>query len=123
MRTAQVEGTVTLNGQPLAQADVAFQPSGTPGPACKARTDANGKFTLRDVRGGRAVPEGEYKVRISHRVMPDGKPVPENDNTPPIESPAREMLPARYSELDQTELTATVGADTRRFEFKLEAPP
>jgi hypothetical protein len=117
-----VSGTIQLNGQPLANADVTFLPTDRAlGPPSSARTDSNGQFSLKNVRGQPQVPEGSYKVRISQRVLPDGTPVPQNDKTPPIESPARELLPQRYSDLDQTELTANVGPTSKAFEFKLEA--
>ena len=116
-----VSGTLQLNGQALANADVTFLPTDRAlGPPSTARTDSNGQFTLKNVRGQSKVPEGSYKVRISQRVLPDGKPVPENDKTPPIESPARELLPPRYSDLDQTELTANVTAASKTFDFRLE---
>jgi hypothetical protein len=42
---AAVTGTVTLNGKPLADAEVVFVP-GTGGPTSAAYTDADGQFTL-----------------------------------------------------------------------------
>ncbi|MBY0521976.1 MAG: DUF4198 domain-containing protein [Gemmataceae bacterium] len=48
---APVSGVVTLNGAPLADAYVTFQPSGgtnnpNPGPGSYAKTDAQGRYTL-----------------------------------------------------------------------------
>lgn len=56
------------------------------------------------------LPAGSYRVAVSYRLMPDGSPVPEGegDTTPPIESPASESLPLKYSDYDKSELKATV---------------
>lgn len=67
---APVSGVVTLNGAPLADAYITFQPIGganqEPGPGSYGKTDAQGRFTLRvvgDDRGG-ALP-GAHTVSIS----------------------------------------------------------
>lgn len=51
-KVAPVSGKITLDGQPLANVNVVFQPSGTkssatPGPGSAATTDAQGQYTLR----------------------------------------------------------------------------
>jgi hypothetical protein len=70
-RYVPVSGTVTLNGEPLADAYITFQPvSGPgnpyPGPGSYAKTDAEGRFALRvvgdDVPGAVA---GMHAVSIS----------------------------------------------------------
>lgn len=68
-RLAPVSGTVTLNGKPLAGADVHFQPIGSkenpsPGPGSHGKTDAEGHYTLRvDARQAGAV-VGKHRVMI-----------------------------------------------------------
>lgn len=113
-----VTGTVTLNDKPLANALVRFIPQGdTQGLGGTARTDANGKYTLDNPRGGKEINPGVYKVVISKSLRPDGsEPDP---NKPPIESDARETLPANYSNEVSTTLTATVGADKKSHDFPL----
>jgi|SRR5581483_11166350 len=65
-----VSGQVFLNGKPLPKAHVHFQPMGStenpePGPESYARSDQEGKFTLRVValnRPGAVV--GKHRIRI-----------------------------------------------------------
>jgi hypothetical protein len=117
-----VTGTVQWKGSPLTGAIVTFVPiNETRGGGATGRTDANGDYQLTYVRGGQGTAAGEYKVVISKRIMPDGTPVPENDPTPPADSPAREMLPAYYSDPDQTELKANVQPGAGPIHFDLKA--
>jgi predicted small lipoprotein YifL len=61
---APVHGRVTLNGQPLASADVQFQPDGAQRPST-GRTDANGHYELMYRRGQVGALVGQHSVRIS----------------------------------------------------------
>jgi hypothetical protein len=103
-----VSGTVKLKGEFLSGAVVTFIPTAdTRGAGGVGRTDAEGQYQLKYVRGGKGVMPGQYKVTISRRLI-DGKPVPEDYNVPEMDSPARESLPRHYAEADSTKLTATV---------------
>ena len=70
-RSTPVSGQVTLDGTPMADIQVLFQPacseSGNPGPGSRAITDAGGRFSLRTVDGSRigAVP-GKHKVTLMY---------------------------------------------------------
>ncbi|MBO0699216.1 MAG: hypothetical protein J2P46_12540 [Zavarzinella sp.] len=74
-----VSGRVTLNGQPLANVHVSFQPiaAGTeinPGGGSYALTDADGRFALRLVEGdapGAVV--GRHRVEITPRNVDDDR--------------------------------------------------
>ena len=115
-----VSGTVTLNGAPLAGAQVTFMPTGdTQGIGSGARTGPDGRYQLIDRRGKPGTATGTYKVTISKRLMPDGSEVPANDKTPPIESPARESLPPNYSDAARTQLQAVVPAQGGSIDFSL----
>lgn len=104
-----VKGTVYLNDQPLANADVTFSPLGeTPGIGGQARTNSEGQFQVNYGRGGEGLPAGEYQVAVSVRVMPDGSPAPPEENVDPIESQGRETLPPKYSNVEQSELKVTL---------------
>src|SRR5438477_9754865 len=66
--TAPVSGKVTLNGQPLAEARISFQPIGSEkeqGPGSATTTDAEGKFILTTAEGHRGATVGKHQVRIS----------------------------------------------------------
>jgi hypothetical protein len=113
-----VTGTVTLNDQLLADAMVTFYPEGdTAGLGGGARTGPDGKYTLIAAQGGDGLPPGEYTVVISRLLRPDGTPLP--PDVPPIESNARETLPAVYSSRDASKLKRTVKKDTTSYDFAL----
>lgn len=66
--TAPVSGTITLNGQPLANASVTFTPAATglEAPASNGRTDASGNYTLQvTVTGDKGAVKGMHTVRIA----------------------------------------------------------
>jgi hypothetical protein len=63
-RLVSVEGTVTLDGEPLAGATVVFQPVGEGQPAT-AQTDSDGNFQLVTLKGDKGALPGEYKVLVS----------------------------------------------------------
>lgn len=117
-----ITGTVILNGKPLPGADVTFIPLGdTVGIRSAGRTSPDGTYELLCQRGKeKGAVEGQFKVTISRRLMPDGSPVPEDDKTPPIESPARESLPAIYSDQFKTVLKTTVPS-SGPVDFKIQA--
>ena len=60
---APVHGVVKLDGQPLANADVQFQPDGSQRPS-SARTDAEGRYELVYKRGQPGAMVGKHTVRI-----------------------------------------------------------
>ena len=67
-----VEGTVTMDGAPLANATVSFSPvAGGPGKAAVGVTDASGVYKLTDMQNtvvGSGAVTGEYQVAISKPV-------------------------------------------------------
>ncbi|MDZ7616596.1 MAG: carboxypeptidase-like regulatory domain-containing protein [Patescibacteria group bacterium] len=115
-----VEGLVTLDGRPLAEAGVQFHPVGdTRGRGAAANTDAEGRYSLISPDGSKGVPVGEYKVVISKLVMPDGSLYSAADGVAPMDSPAREAVPVRYSDFERSILTAEVPEGGRAIDFGL----
>jgi hypothetical protein len=116
-----VSGTITFNDQPLANATVTFIPKdGTPGFGGLGKTDAAGRYKVRGSRDdATGIPPGEYRVVISKRLMPDGSEVPANDNTPPMNSPAKESLSAAYSSMAASTLSASVRPGAGPIDFAL----
>jgi hypothetical protein len=117
-----VTGKITLGGQPLAGALVAFTPVEGGSPSM-GRTDANGNYTLLWVRSGsrnvQGAQVGEHTVAISTFV--EGRPTAK---------PPRPEVPEKvpYAYRSQTKLTATVkrGSNTINFDLEpgpVEAPP
>lgn len=102
-----VKGTVTLNGQPLAQATVGFEHF-EDGSICLGATDKSGRYELftqrADAAPGAAL--GEHRVRIE-------KPLISKEG-------AKEMLPSRYNA--STDLTADVKPGENEINFDLTSP-
>jgi hypothetical protein len=117
----RVEGKVTLNDQPLTGAVVTYHPDGnTPGDAlASGRTDETGQFTLRGRSGSEGAMAGSYKVTISKWLRKDGSVLPEG--TPPMDSDARESIPAEWSDVGSTKLRATVAEGSEPAAFHLKA--
>jgi hypothetical protein len=93
-RVGPVSGRVTLNGQPLANAAITFQPEATegnnnPGPGSGAFTDSEGRYTLKVVgTETRGAVVGKHKVRITLVADADSAD----------DKPKRvKQLPARYN--------------------------
>jgi hypothetical protein len=113
-----VTGTVTVDGKPGDGAAVAFVPKdGTPGNGGTAAAGADGKYEIVSPQGKKGLAPGTYKVTVSYRRNPDGSaPDPK---APPIESQAVEWLPAKFSDRDKTELSATV-AEGKTHDFAVQ---
>jgi len=123
-----VAGTVTLDGKPVTDADVAFYlqgsaPEGFHGSA--AKTDAEGKFELITGAAKGAVP-GSYKVTISQYRDANGGPVMISEGMDleqlKMQGQAKEMLPPQYSDMEKTELKATVEkGKAEGYDFQLKS--
>ncbi|MFG0334817.1 MAG: hypothetical protein ACF8TS_15790 [Maioricimonas sp. JB049] len=89
-----VEGTVTLDGEPLADAQVIFQVVEVEGDYKRpsaGMTDASGKFTIGTYGKDDGLPIGKYNVGIMKRELVGD--VPENFNE---EDPSATGRPLRY---------------------------
>jgi len=119
-----VTGTVTLDGKPLDSATVTFIPVGkTRGNGAMGYTDEEGKYQLATHRGDRGAPVGEYRVVLNKMVMPDGTPYSAESGLAPMDSPAREILPPRFSDQMQTKLKATVPEGGGQVDLALTSEP
>src|SRR5215471_7672057 len=120
------EGAVTLDGKPLAGANVMLVPRGeTRGDkAFYAKTDVAGKFLAASADGkqkGAAV--GNYQVVVNKLVKPDGSDfVPDPNSGPEDTGGFRELLPSAYSDSAKSILTADVpDGGTKSLELKLNS--
>jgi hypothetical protein len=121
LKRVPVKGKVTAKGQQLDNATIQFIPTGaTQGEGGIGRSDHDGNFSLTGSRrGDEGVVPGEYKVRVSRLVAPDGTPIPADAKQ--AETPnARESVPMPYSSLEGTPLTAIVPESGG--EVKIEIP-
>ncbi len=113
--TASVVGTVTFQGKPVAHAVVFF--IGEKGPLAQGETNDLGKFTLMTYRPGDGAIPGPFKVTITKSV-PDPA-APKNDGTTPAQTDTMNLLPGRYSDVNQSKLSANVEAGKKN-DFKFE---
>jgi hypothetical protein len=117
-KIAPVSGRVTLNGQPLVNAAVVFQPIATegnldPGAGSGGRTDSDGRYTLTlagKTRNGATV--GKHKVRITL--------ITETDSAD--DRPTRvKQLPAQFNRATKLEYEVPAGG-TSTADFPLTVP-
>lgn len=108
----EVEGTVTLGGQPLAGARISFYPKDG-GRSSEAVTDASGHYTLQYTGAEPGAKVGLHKVSISTfeegRQQDDGRPIP---GVP-------EKVPAKYNK--ETTLEQEVKSGKQTIDFQLDA--
>lgn len=101
-----VTGKVTLDGDPLPEATVAFIPIGRVDTNSVATTDENGEFSLNYTSQEKGATPGRYQVQISKIRMTDAAEI--------------ETLPAKYNAESDLEVEVTEDGENR-FEFDLEA--
>jgi hypothetical protein len=93
-KVASVSGTVKLDGEPLANAVVIFQPLGegrlNPGVGSIGRTNDKGEYRLQLIGGGKGAVQGTHRVEISCPID-DGQNNPDEDRAtkPPNKVPDR----------------------------------
>lgn len=109
----RVQGVITVDGEPAAQATVRFYPS--EGRGSFGTSDAEGRYELKYSvkKNGAAI--GKHKVTVSTAVNPDF-----SMETREQVSPGRpESLPAKYYDRKQTELSADVTSGNNEINFDL----
>ena len=111
-KTGDVQGVITLDGQPLENATVTFSPA--QGRASVGQTDAEGRYRLRYTNAENGAEYGEHRVSITSAIQG----VPAEGDVGGVEG-RRELLPARYHA--ETELVAEVKPGSNTFDFALES--
>jgi hypothetical protein len=104
VRSFPVSGTVTLDGAPLANALVSFQPISkelNTGPGSTGKTNDRGEYTLEVAGGGHGAVEGPHKVMIR-----SGDP--------------NVSIPAKYSLKSELKYEVKPGSNTN-VDFKLSS--
>ena len=114
---APVSGIVTLDGKPIENARVSFQPQGgtktNPGPGSYGFCDAGGRYELQTIRDEPGAVPGSHTVRIT---SPGPKSDPGSDSD--AGSAFKDPIPMRYNY--KTELTFAVPEEgTTTADFKL----
>jgi hypothetical protein len=107
-KTYGVTGRVTLpDGSPVEGVQVVFESADPPVTALGV-TDGQGRYELGTVRPGDGAPAGDYRVAV---VEPEG--------TDP-ENPRPAVIDPRYGSFQTSNLTFTVGPDSREFDIQVE---
>ncbi len=110
--TYPVRGTVTYRGQPVAVAQVMFNPDA--GRSASAVTENDGTFTLTTFATGDGALVGVHRVTIAKV-----ESLPARDPANPYGARAKSLLPARYGNLELTPLTEEVKKGKNEFRFDL----
>jgi hypothetical protein len=100
--SAKVEGTVTLDGKPLAKAKVSFHPTDEKGLVLSAMTDEDGKYRLSVGKKDNAVP-GTFRVTVEKKL--DGK----------------ETLPPSYADKEKATLMTVIQKGGTVFDLVLKS--
>jgi hypothetical protein len=113
VKTYPVKGTVSFNGQPLAEAAVNFYPA--QGRPAAGITDAQGAFFLSTFTSKDGAAAGTYTVAIAELAKEIEMPKPGD----PIAEPTPPRFPIRYTDPFRSGLTAEVKPGSGN-EFKFE---
>jgi hypothetical protein len=125
IKTDVVEGTVTYQGIPVADANISFSPVLNGSPAY-GRTDSQGKYKLQTLLGAvdQGTTPGEYVVIINKSEnVPTGKKEIDPDGKEVDITVSKPLLPAVYSSATTTPLKATVVSGKNVFDFDLVDSP
>lgn len=106
-----VSGVVTLDGQPLPEAFVHFQPQAEGAPSL-SKTDRDGRYTLRYSRTAAGALVGTHVVRITTFQVGDLDADPPRARSP-------ERVPPEYN--TQSRLTAVVQPGSNEIPFDLQS--
>jgi hypothetical protein len=107
--TATLDGTVTLDGEPLAEGSVRFVPTdpskgGTAGAAIK-----DGKFSAQ-------VPVGELRVEISAPKVVGKRKAYDTPDSPTVDV-VEERIPDRYNTRSELKVTIKKGSQKEKFDL------
>ena len=127
LRTYSVEGTVTLDSEPFASANISFVVKAEgKGNTAYARTDENGFYRLQTHLGvpNAGTTPGEYRVTISKTVpVPTGQKELDSEGRYYDELEAKEVAQSIYTALESTPFSATVVKGKNTFNFDLKSKP
>lgn len=112
-----VSGKVTLDGSPLADAQIQFKTANQA--TFTGATDSTGTYKLWSATGGEQVCEGPCVVTVSKFVLPEGATPQPNMN--PMMQGGKQLLLPRYWDPARAVLSATVPAAGGTFDFPLES--
>jgi hypothetical protein len=112
---AAVTGTVTLDGEPLAHANITFVPEGKNGSPSYGGTDADGRYRLLFSHNRAGAMPGKHRVQI------EMQPPETDDSGNPVVPTETVQLPAKYRVPGN--LTAEVEPGENEIDFELDSSP
>lgn len=130
---ARVEALVTLDGEPVAGADVTLVPVG-PGRAARGLADEAGRVVFSTYGSKDGVIPGSYKALVAKRELtksgarkmeaaraapPPSDPTASESMVELTDADARNLLPAKYAGLATTDLSVTIERGTRQLTLSL----
>jgi hypothetical protein len=105
-RLTAVDGTVTLDGEPVTGMIISFDIEGnTEGTGALGYVDDGGHFSLTDSRGEPGAYRGTYRISFYPALK---KNTPEDDPSGVVVAPREAGLPAIYLDRRTSPLTATI---------------
>lgn len=111
-----VNGTVTVNQEPVPGVSIAFVPvQETLGDGGYGGTDDLGIFSLKYRDGRDGIPPGEYRVVFSRILKPDGTLLGPDEMA--ADAGAENVLPERYAAPETTPVRAVVTKADSTFSF------
>jgi hypothetical protein len=126
-----VNGTVTYQGKPVAEADITFYPKEQNIPSSFGRTDDKGAYSLTTYSSNDGSPAGWKLISITKVKAPvttesvasidSPEYVPPPPNGFPSVAPPKPEIPAKYASQETSGLTANIQADgTNTVDFELK---
>src|SRR6266540_1225202 len=89
-------GKITLNGQPVAGAEIVIQPDANPDAPVVGLSGPDGEYRL-DFAGKSGVPTGKCRVAITHYTLRNGKPLPGGEEGAALKNDELKVLRTVYS--------------------------
>jgi hypothetical protein len=93
--SAQATGKVTLNGQPVPDAEVVFRTDARPDAAVFGKSGADGSYYL-NYPTPDALPAGKYKVTVTRYSLKNGKPLPPGEEGEALRADEEKVLRHDY---------------------------
>jgi hypothetical protein len=116
----EVTGIVTLDGKPLGNAVVRFEPvDGKKGTMSWGQTDSTGFYKLQKSNGMEGCHPGRFKVVVSKFARADGTPFPADIDGATAAAEGVEHVPSKYSDLEKTILTFEVPKEGKKINIEL----
>ena len=133
----RVEGVVTLDGEPVAEADVTLVPVG-PGRAARGLASDTGRVAFSTYASGDGVIPGTYKAIVSKQELTKrgarkvealrSAPSPADETASEVmieftDGDYRNLLPVKYAGFDSTDLSVTIERGTKSISLALTSAP